>query len=194
VSIPNNFDFSFSKNSFKKGDMIPENYFDCRRTTGAPPITTTFTKPMDQTMYQVSYNQEITVNTMGHQIFSADLVRDFEEIINAVKSVPTDGSIQGSLQSDLLGDYFDGMMTKIDKHIDAFVKEESTVGSKINRLELTINRLNDDKVNFTDLMSENEDVDMTEAIISLKAQEVVYNASLASSSMLMQKSLMDFLR
>lgn len=188
--IPANFDFSFSKNNFKKGDMVPENYFDCKNMT----IGKTYTKPTDQMLYQISYNQDMTVNSMGNQIFTSDLMRDFEEIITAVKSVPNNGSSQQALQEDLLGNYFDGMLSKLDKHINTFVREEAIVGSKVNRLELTINRLDDDKINFTELMSQNEDVDMTEAVLNLKSQEIVYNASLSSSAMLLQKSLMDFIR
>lgn len=92
-----------------------------------------------------------------------------------------------------MGDFFEEMLSKLDTHINNFVREETVIGSKTNRLELTINRLDDDKVNFTDLMSNNEDVDMTEAVMNLQAQKVVYNASLSATSMLLQKSLLDFI-
>lgn len=190
--IPANIDCTYNKASFNKGDMVPENYFDCTNFSVTP--NKTYTKPNDQMLYQISYNQDMGVNTMGHQVFTSDLVRDFEELINAVKSVPTDGSSQQALQEDVLGDYFEGMLTKLDKHINTFVKQEAIIGSKINRLELTINRLDDDKINFTELMSKNEDVDMTEAVLNLKSQEIIYNASLSSSGMLLQKSLIDFIR
>ncbi|MBC7959819.1 MAG: hypothetical protein H7X94_08130 [Vallitaleaceae bacterium] len=172
--------------------MIPENYFDCTNTTATPDKV--YTKPNDPMIYQISYNQDMTVNTMGNNLFSSDLVRDFEELINAVRNIPTDSSTTTSLQKDLLGDYFDGMLTKLDKHINTFVREQAIIGSKMNRLELTVNRLDDDKINFTDLMSKNEDVDMTEAVLNLKSQEIVYNASLSSAGMLLQKSLIDFIR
>lgn len=192
VAIPANFDFAFTKNNFKKGDMVPEHYFDCTNNSLTPAVT--YTKPNDQMVYQISYNQELVVNTMGNKVFTSDMARDFEEIINVIKNVPADGSLTEALQKDLLGNFFDGMLTKLDKHINTVVREEAIVGSKINRLDLTISRLEDDKINFTELMSLNEDVDMTEAVLSLKAQEIVYNASLMSSSSLMQKSLIDFIR
>lgn len=191
TAIPANFDYDFSKNSFEKGDINPINYFDCTNTSEVPPVS--YTAPNDTMKYQISYNQDITVNTMGNKIFTPDLMRDFDEIIDAVKNVPDDGSDNQSLQEDLLGDFFDNMLGKLDNHIDNFVREETVIGSKTNRLELTINRLADDKVNFTDLMSNNEDVDMTEAVMNLQAQKVVYDASLSATSILLQKSLLDFI-
>jgi flagellar hook-associated protein 3 FlgL len=86
------------------------------------------------------------------------------------------------------------MMTKLDGHLNTVVFKEAEVGSRVNRLNLTIARLEDDKINFTDLLSINEDADMTEATLNLRAQEIVYTASLQSSTQIMQQSLLDFLR
>lgn len=190
ASLPADFDFVYDKTKFVKGDLNPELFFDRIDTITGDTID----KPNDKMIYQISYNQDIVVNSMGNSLFTSELVRDFEEIINAVKNIKDDGTDQQALNKDILGDFFTGMLTKLDKHINTFVREEAVIGSKINRLELTINRLDDDKINFTELLSLNEDVDMTEAVLNLKAQEIVYNASLQSSMMLMQKSLMDFMR
>ncbi len=190
--IPASFNIEYGKNNFEKGDLSPEHFFNCTNTTAVPPIT--YTIPDDKMIYQISYNQEIIVNTLAKDVFTTDMIRDLEEIINAVKGITDDGSDFEGLKEDLLGDIFSKMLTKIDAHNNKLIREEAVIGSKINRLELTINRLEDDKINFTELMSLNEDVDMTEAVLDLKAHEIVYNASLTSSSMLMQKSLIDFIR
>ncbi|PKM52694.1 MAG: flagellar hook-associated protein 3 [Firmicutes bacterium HGW-Firmicutes-7] len=190
--VPTDFDIVYNKIDFQKGDLAPEQYYNCINTSAVPPII--YTKPKDEMVYQISYNQQVTVNSMGNEVFTADLARDFDEIINAVKSINDDDpEAKQSLQKDVLGNFFEGMLTKLDKHLNTIVREQAVIGSKINRLELTINRLDDDKVNFTELLSLNENVDMTEAVLNLKAQEIVYNASLAASSKLMQKTLMDFI-
>lgn len=190
AGLPANFDFTYDKTNFIKGDLDPELFFDCENTTTGE----TFTKTQDQMIYQVSYNQDIVVNSNASHLFTSELVRDFEEIIDAVKNIVEDGSTEQELNKDILGNFFQGMLTKLDNHINTFVREEAVIGSKINRLELTINRLEDDHINFTELLSLNEDVDMTEAVLNLKAQEIVYNASLQSSMTLMQRSLIDFMR
>ena len=49
-------------------------------------------------------------------------------------------------------------------------------------------------VNFTKLMSDNEDADMAETIMNLKNEENVYKASMAGGARIIQPSLIDFLR
>jgi len=68
------------------------------------------------------------------------------------------------------------------------------LGARMNRVELTSNRLDDDNVNFTRLMSLNEDVDMAEAIMNLVNERSVYQASLSTSAKVIQESLVDYLR
>ena len=64
----------------------------------------------------------------------------------------------------------------------------------MNRLELVESRLEDMELNYTELLSENEDVDMARLIIDLKNQENVYRASLAAGARIIQPTLVDFLR
>jgi len=44
------------------------------------------------------------------------------------------------------------------------------------------------------LLSKNEDVDIAEAIMYLKSEENVYQASLAGGARIIQQTLVDFLR
>jgi len=64
----------------------------------------------------------------------------------------------------------------------------------MNRVDLTSDRLDDDNVNFTKLMSKNEDVDIAESIMNLMNEENVYRASLATGARVIQPSLVEFLR
>lgn len=193
VQIPENLDVTYDKTSFNKYDMVPENYFDCVNNNMAPPHNT-YTKPSDHMSYQVSFNQEIIINSTGNEVISSDLIRDLEEIIKATKEIVRNGSINEDLQTDVIGKRFNQLIGKMDKHTAVMLKEQAIIGSKINRLDLTINRLSDNKNNYIELLSKNEDVNMTEAVLNLQAQEIVYNAALMSSSKIMQQSLLDFLR
>ena len=78
--------------------------------------------------------------------------------------------------------------------MDNILRVRFGIGARMNRLELTANRLDDDYVNFTKLMSKNEDVDMAEAIMNLQNEENVYRASLSAGAKVIQPSLVDFLR
>jgi flagellar hook-associated protein 3 FlgL len=67
------------------------------------------------------------------------------------------------------------------------------VGAKTNRLETTQDRLEQSKLNLTELKSNVEEVDMVEVIVKLKTEETVYQAALATGSSIMRKSLIDYL-
>jgi flagellar hook-associated protein 3 FlgL len=68
------------------------------------------------------------------------------------------------------------------------------LGSRYVRLELTEERLSSQKVDFEDLLSNNEDADITETIIKYSSAEAIYNASLSAASKIVQNTLLDYLR
>ncbi len=108
------------------------------------------------------------------------LVQVFENFIEALDN----GDVAGI--NAVLGD--------LDRELDNVLRIRADIGARQNRLELTAYRLDSDLINFTRLMSENEDVDMAETIIRLKNEENVYRASLAGGARIIQTSLIDFLR
>ncbi|HKL80613.1 MAG TPA: flagellin, partial [Mobilitalea sp.] len=67
------------------------------------------------------------------------------------------------------------------------------LGSRYSRLELTENRLSSQKVDFEDLLSANEDVDIVDTIIKYNSAQTIYNASLSAAAKVVQNSLLDFL-
>ena len=81
-----------------------------------------------------------------------------------------------------------------DIRLEEMLMHRSTVGARINRLELQDSRLTSTQLNFTELLSKNEDADLAEVIMNLKMQENVYNASLAAGARIIQPTLLDFLR
>mgnify|MGYP002411154018 FL=1 len=86
------------------------------------------------------------------------------------------------------------MLSEIDADMNNLLRVRADVGARTNRLELSADRLESDTVNFTKLMSLNEDVDTAETIMNLKNEENVYRASLAGGARIIQPSLVDFLR
>ena len=85
-------------------------------------------------------------------------------------------------------------ISRFDDAIDSNITTRAEIGAKMNRLDLTQSRLEDQEINFESLKSENEDVDIAETIMNLRMQESVYQASLASGARIMQPTLLDFLR
>lgn len=187
--IPGSIEFEYNKDEFEKNDINPIHYFECTDYNNVD-----YKNQRDNISYQVSYNQSVPINSLGKDLVTVDLMRDLEEMINEVGKVSKDGSKYDDLLKDSLGDKFNQLIGKIDKHKNGLLKQEADLGTRINRMDLTINRLEDDKVNFTDLMSQNEDIDVAEVIMKMKSQEMVYNAALMSSTKIIQTTLLDFIR
>lgn len=85
-------------------------------------------------------------------------------------------------------------LTKIDSGIGQLLGTLAEVGARTNRVEAVENRLKDSTLILKSMLSTIEDVDYAEAIIKLKSEESIYQASLASSAKIIQPTLMDFLR
>lgn len=197
------FNFIYEKSSFEANDLKPEHFLNCTYKEDPTDNTTwvDYQPPDDQIKYQIGYNQDLEINTLGKDIFSTDLVREFRELIVASNNIPELGENATQQEKDLqalkkseLGKMFQQMIGKIDGYLQANSTATSDIGSRINRLELTENRLDNDKINITELMSDNEDVDMAEAVVQFNTASVIYNASLMSSGKMLQSSLLDFIR
>lgn len=86
------------------------------------------------------------------------------------------------------------LMGDIDVLMENALTLRAEVGAKINRLEMTSKRLSSEELNFTTVLSENEDVDEAEIIMKFKMAEAVYNASLSMGGRTIQPTLVDFLK
>ncbi len=136
-----------------------------------------------QIRYQVGIEDILQANFIAPEIFqtgSNDLLRDMQGFIDYLS--------EGDFNA--VGD----MLEDFDIHIENILGKVAEVGAKSNRMELVVNRLGDEKLNFTSLLSKTEDVDMAEVIIQLKSEENVYMAALAGGARIIQPTLVDFLR
>jgi flagellar hook-associated protein 3 FlgL len=148
----------------------------------------------EQIFYQIGLADSININVLGGDLFNngADiapgdvdtnpgkLIQDMNDLIQAF-----DDADYGAISS---------MAKNFSDNLDNVLRLRADAGARINRLELTANRMLNDTTNFTRLMSENENVDMTETIMNLKNEENVYRASLAGGARIIMPSLIDFLR
>jgi flagellin-like hook-associated protein FlgL len=148
----------------------------------------------------------INAGGTGIQVVNNDATKSFtiEETAagRAAKSLGLFGS------SDLMGTLIvlDNALRKDDQegtgllleHLDSGIQNllnyRATVGARGNRLDTTDSRLSDMKLSFTKLQSEVEDADMTTLITDLATYENSYKAALQAASMIIQPSLLDFLK
>lgn len=144
----------------------------------------------EQIKFEIGIGDDINVNVPGSDLFNggaaavtgnkSTFVDTFDKIITALNA-----DDKNTLT---------GLLTNLDGDMDNLSKVRAGLGARSNRVELTSNRLDDDNVNFTKLMSQNEDVDMAQAIMNLQNEQNVYQASLSTGAKVIQQSLVDYIR
>lgn len=100
--------------------------------------------------------------------------------------------LKSALESDNISG-IEAAMGDLDSHFERISSQISDIGSKITRMEIKERIYEDSELYNTDRLSQIEDADITEAIIDLESKELAYQACLASSSKVMELSLLDYL-
>jgi len=85
-------------------------------------------------------------------------------------------------------------LAMLEERLDQILIVRSAVGAKVNRLEKNIERLGTMEVNYSGLLSKNEDADIAEVVMRLKMNEHVYEAALATGARILQTTLVNYLR
>jgi flagellar hook-associated protein 3 FlgL len=85
-------------------------------------------------------------------------------------------------------------LTALDDAMTQVLQALGDVGARAARIEMTSNRVDSERLDFTARISENVDVDLPETIMNLEAQKVAYQAALGAASKVLQVSLADYLR
>ncbi len=87
-----------------------------------------------------------------------------------------------------------GQLDTLDQSLAQIVNVRADVGSKLNRLDATETHWDNFKTNIEQMLSNTEDLDLTQAVTDLTVQQSAFQASLASASKIIQPSLLDYLR
>lgn len=122
----------------------------------------------------------IDINVTGAEIGFAQIFADLQAFSDALEYDDTE-----TLQT---------MMGTIDKHIESVLGARAQVGSRQNRLELTVDRFESQEISYADILNNTKGVDIAETIMKLKNEENVYRIALATGARIIQPTLMDFLR
>ncbi|OZU88799.1 flagellar hook-associated protein FlgL [Virgibacillus indicus] len=150
--------------------------------TDEPPevdlIEGTFGGESSDVKIEVSNGTKLTVNVNGEDVFG--------EIFKTINNFET--ALSGT------GEDISASIEELDKGINGLINNRADLGARMNRLELIENRLGEQEVIATSMMSKNEDVDYSKAITELITQESLHRAALSAGSRIIQPSLMDFLR
>ncbi|MFW5962101.1 MAG: flagellar hook-associated protein FlgL [bacterium] len=166
TKIAGNYIFSGYKNQTKPFDNVTDNYQG----------------DFNKLETEIAPGITLDYNVPGNSIFGAngELFDIFSDLSANLRADNTTGIDEG--------------IEKLNNEIDDVMAILSEIGSKTNRLELSSNRLNDQEINLTKIISGNEDADIAQVITDLKMQENMFQATLATGARIIQPTLMDFLR
>ncbi|MCR5154598.1 MAG: flagellar hook-associated protein FlgL [Lachnospiraceae bacterium] len=183
----------------------------------------TYTKQDQQIQYEINFNQKICVNTQGSDAFTTGISRMIDDIVNSVNEVKAvedqisevDNmlkdtsvndeqraklkSIKEQLQSEftiktaLMTEAFSSGIQITEDEQEGINIALADLGGRYKRVQLTESRLSDQQVDFTDILSKNEDVNLVDTIVKYTSAQTVYNSSLSAAAKLVQSSLLDFL-
>jgi flagellar hook-associated protein 3 FlgL len=120
-------------------------------------------------------------------ITGKDIESVFADISDSMRQL-ADG-LENSNDSDILAG-----AEGIDQAINQVLGERAENGAKLRRLDILNDKAKAIDIEYHSLLSNVEDIDLTEVIVRLKSQEAAYQAALAAGARLIQPSLLDYLR
>lgn len=212
----------YVKKGFDKGDLRPEQFYNCtNQTDSANKIK--YTKQDQSINYSVNFNQKLKINTQADEVYTPDMTRDIDNLVDSVSAVKdiedkvsklknlqkneTEGSENyEKLQSlidianrelDFAQEHmqkaFESSLGKFQDYQENISLAKADVGNRQNRLTLNETRLSSQKLTVKELMTKNEGVVLTDLAVEFKSATDVYDASLAAAAKVVTKTLLDFI-
>ncbi|MBQ8591897.1 MAG: flagellar hook-associated protein FlgL [Lachnospiraceae bacterium] len=212
---------TYEKTNWNRGNLRPEHYFVCEDFTNNMVYETPSSE--QEIEYSVGFNQRLRINSTAGEVYTHDIGRDVDELVKLSQQVIDLESLVSTLESVVEAETDETKKIAAQKNLDAANKaltllrdeqlqfafengitamqgylEQTTLaitncGTRSARLELVEARLQTQQTSFKSLVSENEDVDITEVAIQFESSQTAYNAALMATGKVVQNSLLDFL-
>jgi len=131
----------------------------------------------------VGQNQTIQVTLSGSQVFSGPTTNVFGSIKNLLSSLETNN---GAGIETGIGD--------LDQAISQVANAQGQIGALDNRLSTTKSALQDTGDLLQTALSNDEDIDLAEAITNLTRQQTALQAAARSANAMFSNSLLNFLK
>ncbi|MCF6410148.1 flagellar hook-associated protein FlgL [Pseudalkalibacillus salsuginis] len=130
---------------------------------------------------EVSKGIKVRTNITPGNVFSQGLFTDLKDLVEKLENGASEDEISAYLSN-------------LDTHMDNNTAERAELGARYNRVEMISDRVAEQEVIASRILSDNEDADMERVITDLKTQESIHRAALAAGARIIQPTLMDFLR
>lgn len=147
----------------------------------------------DGISYQLNYGLEFDVAITAEQFLGYGENNIYNVLNNFYQTM--------SSESELNEEGLEILHENVQPFIDQIAKRQSSVlniladvGGRSARLELMESRFQVDSINYTQMKSDVEDLDLSEAIMNFSMAEAVYRSALGVGGRILPASLMDFMR
>jgi flagellar hook-associated protein 3 FlgL len=205
----------YEKTGFEAGELNPIVYFSCKDLVSGKE----YNMENQDIAYEFSVNTDLKINSHSYRVYTDKMYADLKLLGNFLENVPLSNQRQledkfaalgysgaeleeaankqmadeKATLSSVLHDRFNNMLAMCDRHMANISKEHTDLGARMNRLDLILTRLEQDEGSYKKLMSDNEDVDMMEAIMLKSNAEATYQASLKAGASIIQMTLSNFI-
>lgn len=150
--------------------------------------------------YNIGFNAKTTVNIEGQNVTGADtgsnLFNTFSKLLLALdgetsyKTADT-STDPATVTTNSLS--ITGMLDDLDADQNRLLTAQAVLGARMKYVSQVADRLSTDYSTYSTLMSDNEDVDVSEASIEESTAQYVYQASLIVGAKVITKTLVDYI-
>ena len=172
--------------------------------------------------YEIAFTQTIVINTHASDVYSHDIGRDIDELIKVTQQMVNAEDKVSRLQNKIDNATDEEELKKLNVTMGALKKEEALVKEKMHsmytsaitafkgysddvnkqianlgaltaRLEMTKNRVKDQKSNVKELADQNINCDLSETAIDLKNAELALEAAQLAAGKIAQQTLLNYI-
>ena len=152
--------------------------------------------------YNAGFATSLAVNVEGQDVTGSGVGNLFDTISKILigldggesyKTAETD-LLTGTVTVTTTSFAMDDFLTDLSANLNTILTAQTDLGARMKYAEMAQSRLASNLETYTTLMSNNEDADIAIASTDLTTAQAVYNASLSVGSIVMSKSLVDFLK
>lgn len=118
---------------------------------------------------------------------------DDEAAVEQINKMLEDADVELAMKREDMQKLFGSNMTNFQNFMNHVSAQQAIVGTNYSKLELIQTRVIEQLDNFKELKSSNEDIETEEAALELYQAELVYESALATTSNVVQKTLLDYL-
>jgi flagellar hook-associated protein 3 FlgL len=156
--------------------------------------------------YEINMGQDFNIsvsgsNFLGYGVYdhgqdegrSRNIYITLNEMFTVINAVSTLNVEEGE-GAEILHKNIQPFVNRLQEFQKQTLAQLAEVGGRIARMDLMLDRYSKDEINYTQMKSDVEDLDLAEALMWFSMTEAVYRASLGVGGRILPPSLIDFMR